>query len=142
MEEEQKGQKRAGYGEGLLAELSVRLTNDFGKGFSVRNLEYYRNFYLEYPRLLEGQISNAVRSIFPKQVFPAASEISHAARAKSEVARRKSSSVGPTEILYAPRRESWQPGQLHPNLSWTHYRTLLRVDKPERRAFYEIEALK
>lgn len=34
-----------------------------------------------------------------------------------------------------------RPGQLHPNLSWTHYRTLLRVDKPEARAFYEIEAL-
>jgi len=46
------------------------------------------------------------------------------------------------EFLYAPRRDSWQPGQLHPNLSWTHYRTLLRVDKPEARAFYEIEAIK
>jgi len=40
------------------------------------------------------------------------------------------------------RSESWAPGQLHPNLSWTHYRTLLRVDKPVARAFYEIEALK
>jgi predicted nuclease of restriction endonuclease-like (RecB) superfamily len=45
-------------------------------------------------------------------------------------------------ILHPPRTESWQPGRLHPNLSWTHYRTLLRVDKPEARAFYEIEALK
>ena len=36
--------------------------------------------------------------------------------------------------------QSWEPGRLHPNLSWTHYRTLLRVDKPEARAFYEIEA--
>ncbi|MBI3000692.1 MAG: hypothetical protein HYY46_19905 [Deltaproteobacteria bacterium] len=25
------------------------------------------------------------------------------------------------EILYAPRRESWKPGRLHPSLSWTHY---------------------
>ncbi|HSB78638.1 MAG TPA: PDDEXK nuclease domain-containing protein [Candidatus Methylomirabilis sp.] len=40
------------------------------------------------------------------------------------------------------RSESWRPGVLHPNLSWTHYRTLLRVDKPEARVFYEIEALK
>jgi predicted nuclease of restriction endonuclease-like (RecB) superfamily len=46
------------------------------------------------------------------------------------------------EVLYAPRGESWQPGILHPNLSWTHYRTLLRVDKPQARAFYEIEAIK
>ena len=36
----------------------------------------------------------------------------------------------------------WKPGYLHPNLSWTHYRTLLRVDKAEARAFYEIEAIK
>ena len=42
---------------------------------------------------------------------------------------------------YAPRSQSWQPGWLHSNLSWTHYRTLLRVEKPEARAFYEIEAL-
>lgn len=37
---------------------------------------------------------------------------------------------------------NWQPGQLHPNLSWTHYRTLLRVENLNARAFYEIEALK
>jgi len=41
----------------------------------------------------------------------------------------------------APRTESWQPGCLHPNLSWTHYRTLLRVQKPEARNFYEIKAV-
>lgn len=45
-------------------------------------------------------------------------------------------------IRHAPRGESWRPGYLHSNLSWTHYRTLLRVDKPEARAFYEIEAVK
>jgi predicted nuclease of restriction endonuclease-like (RecB) superfamily len=38
------------------------------------------------------------------------------------------------------RGQSWTPGQLHPNLSWTHYRTLLRVEKSEARSFYEIEA--
>ena len=50
-------------------------------------------------------------------------------------------------IRHTPRGESdtpskgWKPGQLHPNLSWSLYRHLLRVDKPEARAFYEIEAL-
>lgn len=46
------------------------------------------------------------------------------------------------EIFHALRgkSESWQPGQLHPGLSWTHYRTLLRVDETQARAFYEIEA--
>jgi len=30
---------------------------------------------------------------------------------------------------------------VRPELSWTHYRLLLRVDKPEARAFYEAEAV-
>jgi predicted nuclease of restriction endonuclease-like (RecB) superfamily len=45
------------------------------------------------------------------------------------------------QIGHALRSESWQPGQIHPNLSWTHYRTLLRVDKTEARGCYEIEAV-
>ena len=32
--------------------MSSRLTKDYGKGLLVRNLEYCRNFYLEYPFLL------------------------------------------------------------------------------------------
>jgi hypothetical protein len=46
------------------------------------------------------------------------------------------------ENIHAPRGESWRPGHLHQNLCWTHYRTLLRVEKPEACAFYEIEAVK
>ena len=38
VEEEQRGKRRAGYGDKLLAELSVHLTKDVGKGWSVRNL--------------------------------------------------------------------------------------------------------
>ena len=30
---------------------------------------------------------------------------------------------------------------LNPNLSWSHYRSLLRVTRPNARAFYEIEAI-
>jgi len=39
-------------------------------------------------------------------------------------------------------RDLWRPGQLHTNLSWTHYRRLVRVDKSEIRAFYEIETVR
>ncbi|MBV8802058.1 MAG: DUF1016 family protein [Gammaproteobacteria bacterium] len=35
-----------------------------------------------------------------------------------------------------------QPPKFHPNLSWTHYRALMRVDRLEARKFYEIEAVK
>jgi predicted nuclease of restriction endonuclease-like (RecB) superfamily len=135
VEEEQKGQKRAGYGEELLKDLSERLTEDFEKGWSVRNLEYCRNFYLEYPFLLEDQKSNAVRSI--SLSYPKADNrhISNAGSAESETETV-------TGIPNAPRAKSWQPGRLHPNLSWTHYRRLVRVDHTDARAFYEIEAIK
>ncbi len=120
VEEEQEGQKRAKYGEELLKNLSEKLTAEFGRGFSVQSLKFIRQFYLEFPQLIDG------------------SEIGYALRSQS---------VNPlqttyNEISYAVRSQSWQSGQLHPNLSWTHYRTLLRVDKPEARSFYEIEAIR
>ena len=37
--------------------------------------------------------------------------------------------------------DDWQPGKLHTALSWTHYRTLLKIDRQEARHFYEIEAI-
>src|SRR3990167_6114698 len=120
VEEEQKGQKRAGYGETLLQDLAQRLKSDFGAGYSVHNLKFIRQFYLEYPALMNaGQIGYAVRSQSAIKLLPTGNQIRHAVRS-----------------------ESWKPGRLHPNLSWTHYRTLLRVGKVEARAFYEIEALK
>jgi predicted nuclease of restriction endonuclease-like (RecB) superfamily len=51
-------------------------------------------------------------------------------------------SFPPTEQLSLTNKDTWTPGRLNPNLSWTHYRTLLRVDKVGSRAFYEIEAIK
>jgi predicted nuclease of restriction endonuclease-like (RecB) superfamily len=83
VEQEQQGQQRAGYGKGLLVELSQRLTTEFGKGFDRTNLQQMRAFYLAY------QIRDALRH----------------------------------------------------ELSWTHYRLLLRVEKPDARAFYEVETV-
>ncbi len=48
VEEEQEGKERAGYGKQLLKGLSKVLTKEFGKGFSVQNLERMRGFYLSY----------------------------------------------------------------------------------------------
>ena len=49
VEEEQEGRERAKYGERLLKELSLRLTQDFGKGFDESNLRYMRQFYASFP---------------------------------------------------------------------------------------------
>jgi predicted nuclease of restriction endonuclease-like (RecB) superfamily len=155
VEGEQHGRKRAGYGDALLLEISQKLSKDFNKGWSVRQLEYCRAFYLNYPVLLgDGDKSNAVRSIYLSPPIP------HALRSKSsesvmihavgQISKTPRQNLGSKESLHALGGEllgpeitqPWEPGRLSPNLSWTHYRTLLRVDSPEDRAFYEIEAIK
>ena len=47
--EKQKGEPRAEYGDGLIKELSIQMTKDFGPGFSERNLRRMRQFYLLFP---------------------------------------------------------------------------------------------
>jgi len=47
--EAQAGNERAEYGEYLIKYLSQKLTNDFGKGFTITNLKYMRQFYVMFP---------------------------------------------------------------------------------------------
>ncbi|GBR75026.1 protein DUF1016 [Candidatus Termititenax aidoneus] len=48
--DEQRGRRRAEYGKQTLKELSGKLTQKFGKGFSVENLDRMRFFYLVYSK--------------------------------------------------------------------------------------------
>ena len=50
MEEEQSGKERAAYGKYILKELSQRLTQKFGRGYSYDNLKLMRKFYLVYSK--------------------------------------------------------------------------------------------
>ena len=45
----QQGNERASYGDTVLEKLSQKLTSEFGKGFSSKNLRTMRKFYLMYP---------------------------------------------------------------------------------------------
>ena len=83
LEEEQQGQERAKYGSDLINKLSKKLTVEFGKGFTARNLWQMRKFYELY-------------------------SIPHALRAE---------------------------------LSWTHFRSLMKIEDPKKRSFYEIETI-
>jgi hypothetical protein len=49
VEEEQQGEAKAAYGKGIIKSLSLALQAEFGKGFSVDNLENMRRFYLNFP---------------------------------------------------------------------------------------------
>lgn len=135
VEEEQRGRGRADYGEELLKKLSTQLRRSHGQGFSVSTLQYMRAFFQTYPALLEKQ--HALRVEFePAPTESQEKEIQHALRDKSRPSNR---SVVSSPIRHALRSELWQPGCLHPNLSWTHYRTLLRVESAEAELRAELE---
>jgi predicted nuclease of restriction endonuclease-like (RecB) superfamily len=51
VEREQNGNLKAQYGKKLLPELSKRLTNELGKGYSRSNLYNMRELYLQYPKI-------------------------------------------------------------------------------------------
>jgi predicted nuclease of restriction endonuclease-like (RecB) superfamily len=123
VEEEQAGKRRAAYGARSLWELAERLRCDFGSGYSVDNLEAFRKFYLQYPSLIsETALRNSARP------------------AISETVSRKSLPIEALQQAMADTAASWAPGRLHGALSWSHYRSLLRVSRPEARSFYEVEA--
>lgn len=76
VENQQHGEVRAGYGKGVLKELSQRLNAKFGKGFSVDNLENMRKFYLTYsgtksetaPRISGKEKSETLSRISGEQI--------------------------------------------------------------------------
>ena len=72
VEEEQQGAKRAGYGVRVIQDLAVRLQLDYGSGYSVPNLKFFRKFYLEYPRLPDGQKGYSPSSLLPSVSIPLA----------------------------------------------------------------------
>ncbi len=129
---EQGGTERAIYGEKIIPELAKKFKSAGLKGLGSTNLKLFRAFHLSYPNLLEGAISHTLRDQFRLQT----TEINQTPRREPEA----TSEEHPAPIRHALRDE-FKPGQFTPNLSWTHYRTLLKVPRPEARSFYEIEAL-
>ena len=118
VEYEQKGRRRAEYGEALLKKISVDLGPRFGKGFTERNLEHMRQFYLAY-----SQILHTPRAILGN------GEKSHTTCAKLRPRRTAGNNFFEMVIRKFP-------------LSWSHYRLLMRMEEPFKREFYEAECLR
>ncbi len=59
VEREQEGKEDAGYGTFIIERLSAELTGEFGKGFSKRNLELIRKFYVTY-KIAKSPISQSI----------------------------------------------------------------------------------
>lgn len=75
IEFEQKGKAKADYGVGLLKKISKNLTQRFGKGFSVDNLENMRRFYLTYSKSetlsrKSKKSSTVLRKFQPTKILP------------------------------------------------------------------------
>ena len=120
VEVEQKGKERAEYGERLLERLSPRLGQQFGRGFSVPNLRNMRQFYLTFPHgsaVSSDSGDQRIRSALPSE--------------SDELVIRSA-----LPSVFEPNAVPIFP----PSLGWTHYAILMRVQKPDARAFYEIEA--
>jgi hypothetical protein len=66
VEHEQKGKARAGYAEQTMRRLAQRLTSEFGEGYSFRNLNLMRKFYLVY-----GEGKRIVQTAFAQSGLPA-----------------------------------------------------------------------
>ncbi len=52
--EEQKGEKRAGYGKFIIKNLSEKLLGEFGNGYSIQSLKNFRQFYQVFSDLPIG----------------------------------------------------------------------------------------
>jgi hypothetical protein len=65
VEHEQGGESRAGYAQMLIESLASDLTSRFGRGFSRRNLEQMRLFYLHWPiaQTPSAQLENGHRTL-------------------------------------------------------------------------------
>jgi predicted nuclease of restriction endonuclease-like (RecB) superfamily len=123
----QGGDRRGSYGERTVEELAARLTAKYGRGFSKSNLWYFRQFYVAYP-----DRQPVVRTA-PEKLHEPRGE-----SAKPRPSRRRSET--PLADLSAAIEHRETLVGFSASLSWTHYRTLMGVEHPAERAFYEIEA--
>jgi predicted nuclease of restriction endonuclease-like (RecB) superfamily len=143
VEAEQGGTERAAYGMRLLESLSEQLEAEYGDGFSVSTLRYMRLFYIGYPELV--QIHHAVRDESGLSPITADRDIGDEGR-DSLGADVSSTAATITNVMRsisgADAWQSWKPGQIHPALSWTHYRTLLKVRRRDVRDFHEVETVR
>jgi predicted nuclease of restriction endonuclease-like (RecB) superfamily len=129
VEYEQQGSKRAEYGKRTLIELSHRLTEELGRGFSATNLEYMRRFYLDYHETIQ-QIPQTVSGKLLAKT-PMETPIPQTRSAQSPVKLPVETPIRQTLSAQFTSRFT---------ISWSHYIFLMNIDNLNERRFYEIES--
>ena len=113
--DEQGGKERAAYGKQVLEQLSKKIEERFGEGWSVETLKRCRKFYSMYS-------TPQIRSTVLTELG-----IEHSAtNLVNSVDRIQPSSTEPHKFV----------------LSWSHYLILMRIKDANARSFYEIECAK
>lgn len=120
VQEIQGGEERAEYGKQVVEDLSVQLTKKYGKGFSPSTLWRFRQLYQVYADRI-GILAPLGREFADEE--------------KLAPTGRESRS---SKIQHPPGGE-FSEG-FNPQLSWSHYRALMRVKDEKARDFYEREA--
>ena len=131
VQELQDGEERAEYGKQIVSDLSERLTERYGKGFSWRNLQLFKQFYLSYKERGEivrptGALSGISQILRPMGAEFIKPLIPHPVGGESE--------------KHHPMGDQLIQG-FSSQLSWSHYRVLMRVENKKARDFYEREAI-
>ena len=119
IDEIQNGKERAKYGKEILKTLSKELTDKYGRGFSTTNLRYFRTFYSVYK-----DREPSIRHIECGELINTKQDNDCAILNDLE----KSLEILDSNLGFSP------------NLGWTHYRALMKIERREERIFYEIEA--
>ena len=128
VEEEQNGKERAEYGKQILKGLSEELKKEFGKGFSVENLDRMRKFYRTY------SISSSLTRIL---------DIENSSSLVTNYKDVKFVEIQNTQSLTAELKNTTYLTLISFfKLTWTHYIFLMRIEDENERSFYEIESIK
>jgi predicted nuclease of restriction endonuclease-like (RecB) superfamily len=121
VQELQGGDERAEYGKQVVEKLAVALTRKYGKGFSAPTLWKFRQFYQVYYQRLEILSLTGTELGSEDILSPSGIEL-----------KRDASLLPAGSQLAIP---------FSPQLSWSHYRALMRVKDEKARDFYEQEAI-
>ena len=111
IEQEQHGKTRAEYGKHIIEIASAALTETYGAGYSATNIRNMRKFYLTF------------NNLDIQQTLPAELKM---------IAERNQ------QTLSVKSQEYTIP--VYPQLSWSHYERLMRVENETARLWYMKEA--
>ena len=125
VEEEQNGENRAEYGKETLKNLSMELTKEYGKGFTKRNLELMRQFYLVYSKTKTLYSQSEKSETLSRKSTKPSTPLTKSQKQQTLSVKSTSQEITTTK-----------PPNF--NLSWSHYLILMRMEEVER-TFYEKE---